>query len=47
MVDMFIMSYLLDCIYLGTKLILVGDSDQLPSVGPGSVLQDLIESKKI
>jgi len=47
MVDMFIMSYLLDCIYLGTKLILVGDSDQLPSVGPGSVLQDLISSEKI
>ena len=47
MVDMFIMSYLLDCIYLGTKLILVGDSDQLPSVGPGSVLQDLIASEKI
>lgn len=47
MVDMFIMSYLLDCIYLGTKLILVGDSDQLPSVGPGSVLHDLIASKRI
>ena len=47
MVDMFIMSYLLDCIYLGTKLILVGDSDQLPSVGPGSVLHDLIASERI
>ncbi len=47
MVDMFIMNYLLDCIYLGTKLILVGDSDQLPSVGPGSVLHDLIASEKI
>ena len=47
MVDMFVMSYLLDCIYLGTKLILVGDSDQLPSVGPGSVLKDLINSKKL
>ena len=47
MVDMFIMSYLLDCIYLGTKLILVGDSDQLPSVGPGSVLQDMISSERI
>ena len=47
MVDMFIMSYLLDCIYLGTKLILVGDSDQLPSVGPGSVLQDIISSERI
>ena len=47
MVDMFIMSYLLDCIYQGTKLILVGDSDQLPSVGPGSVLQDMISSERI
>lgn len=47
MVDMFIMSYLLDCIYKGTKLILVGDCDQLPSVGPGSVLKDLITSEKI
>ena len=47
MVDMFVMSYLLDCIYLGTKLILVGDSDQLPSVGPGSVLNDLVASNKI
>ena len=47
MVDMFIMSYLLDGIYLGTKLILVGDSDQLPSVGPGSVLHDLIASERI
>ena len=32
---------------MGTKLVLVGDSNQLPSVGPGSVLKDLIESKKI
>ena len=47
MVDMFVMSYLLDCIYLGTKLILVGDSDQLPSVGPGGVLKDLINSKML
>jgi len=47
MVDTFLMSYLLKCIYKGTKLILVGDSDQLSSVGPGSVLQDLILSQKI
>ena len=47
MVDMFIMSYLLNCIYKGTKLVLVGDSDQLPSVGPGSVLHDLISSERI
>ena len=47
MVDMFLMNYLLSCIYKGTKLILVGDVDQLPSVGPGSVLKDLIESEQI
>ena len=47
MVDMFVMSCLLKCIYRGTKLILVGDCDQLSSVGPGSVLKDLIASKKI
>jgi len=47
MVDMFLMNYLLSSIYQGTKLILVGDSDQLPSVGPGSVLKDLINSEKI
>ena len=47
MVDMFIMDYLLNCIYQGTKLILVGDVDQLVSVGPGSVLKDLINSETI
>ncbi len=47
MVDTFLMSYLLKCVYKGTKLILVGDSDQLSSVGPGAVLQDLIRSQKI
>ena len=47
MVDMFLMNYLLKCIYQGTKLILVGDEDQLASVGPGSVLKDLIHSGKI
>ena len=47
MVDTFLMSYLIKCIYQGTKLILVGDSDQLPSVGPGSVLHDLIASERI
>ncbi len=47
MVDMFLMNYLLKAIYQSTKLILVGDSDQLPSVGPGNVLEDLIKSGKI
>lgn len=47
MVDMFLMNYLLKCIYQGTKLVLVGDVDQLASVGPGSVLKDFINSGKI
>ena len=47
MVDMFLMNYLLKCVYQGTKLILVGDEDQLASVGPGSILKDLIHSGKI
>ncbi len=46
MVDIFLMNYLVKALYLGTKLILVGDVDQLPSVGPGNVLQDLINSEK-
>ena len=47
MVDMFLMNYLLKCIYRGTKLVLVGDPDQLASVGPGRVLEDLIESGEV
>lgn len=47
MVDVFLMNYLLKALYQGTKLVLVGDVDQLPSVGPGSVLKDLIDSNKI
>ena len=47
MVDVFLMNHILKATYLGTKLILVGDINQLPSVGPGSVLEDIIESEKI
>ena len=47
MVDVFLMNYLVKALYQGTKLILVGDVDQLPSVGPGNVLEDLINSKQI
>ena len=46
MVDIFLMNYLLQAIYKGTKLILVGDSNQLPSVGPGNVLKDIIASER-
>ena len=44
MVDIFLMNYLVKAIFLGTKLIFVGDVNQLPSVGPGSILKDLIDS---
>lgn len=47
MVDIFLMNYLMQAIYKGTKLVLVGDSNQLPSVGPGNVLKDIINSEKI
>ena len=47
MVDLFLMNYLIKALYQGTKLILVGDIDQLPSVGPGSILKDLIKSEKV
>ena len=47
MVDIFLMNYLLQAIYKGTKLVLVGDSNQLPSVGPGNVLKDIIQSDRI
>lgn len=47
MVDIFLMNYLCKAIYNGTKLVLVGDTDQLPSVGPGNVLKDIIQSEKI
>lgn len=45
MVDLPLMHVLLRAVTTGTRLILVGDKDQLPSVGPGSVLKDLIASK--
>lgn len=47
MVDIFLMNYLLQAIYKGTKLVLVGDSNQLPSVGAGNVLKDIIQSERL
>jgi exodeoxyribonuclease V alpha subunit len=44
MVDLVLFYNLLKALKPGTRLIIVGDVDQLPSVGPGSVLRDLIES---
>lgn len=45
MVDIQLMHALLKAISVGTRLILVGDVDQLPSVGPGNVLRDIIRSE--
>ncbi|MEZ3434072.1 MAG: ATP-dependent RecD-like DNA helicase [Lachnospiraceae bacterium] len=45
MVDLPLMYALADAVMPGTRLILVGDSNQLPSVGPGSVLKDIISSE--
>jgi exodeoxyribonuclease V alpha subunit len=47
MVDIALMDHLLAAIEPHTHLILVGDVDQLPSVGPGSVLKDLIDSQSV
>ena len=45
MVDISLMNALLKAVAVGARLILVGDVDQLPSVGPGNVLKDVIESQ--
>ncbi len=47
MVDVYLMHALLDAVPVGTRLIMVGDVNQLPSVGPGSILKDIIESGRI
>lgn len=47
MVDILLMHSLLRAISPGTRLILVGDVDQLPSVGAGNVLKDIIKSEKL
>ena len=47
MVDILLMNHLLRAVPIGARLILVGDVDQLPSVGAGNVLRDIIESEVI
>ena len=44
MVDIYLLHSLLKAVNVGTRLILVGDVNQLPSVGPGNVLRDIIDS---
>ncbi len=47
MVDIFLMRALLKALRPGSRLVMVGDSDQLPSVGAGNVLKDMIQSGKV
>lgn len=47
MIDQEVFYRLLSALHPSTKLVFVGDNDQLPSVGPGSVLRELIDSKQI
>ena len=47
MVDIFLMRSLLRALVPGTRLIMVGDADQLPSVGAGNVLRDILDSEVI
>ena len=47
MLDIYLFYHLLEALPLGCRLILVGDVDQLPSVGPGSVLKDIIRCGKM
>ncbi len=47
MVDLPLMAALAEALPIGVRLVLVGDVDQLPSVGPGQVLRDLIDSERV
>lgn len=47
MIDLLLLNRFLKAVRKGTQVVFVGDADQLPSVGAGNVLKDLIESKKI
>lgn len=47
MLDVFLFHNLLKALKTGARLILVGDADQLPSVGPGNVMRDIIESEVV
>lgn len=47
MIDIILMQHLAKAIKTETRLILVGDADQLPSVGPGNVLRDVIDSGRV
>ena len=45
MIDLFLFANLLSAVKPGTRLLLIGDADQLPSIGPGQVLRDLLQTQ--
>ena len=47
MLDTYLAGYLFDSVSTGTQMILIGDADQLPSVGPGAVLNEMLQSGRI
>jgi len=47
MVDIILFQSLLKAMPLGSRIVLIGDANQLPAIGPGSVLKDMIDSNKI
>ena len=47
MIDILLMNNLMKAVPVTMRLVLVGDIDQLPSVGAGNVLRDIIDSQKI
>ncbi len=47
MIDLFLFANLLTAVKPGTRLLLIGDADQLPSIGPGQVLRDLLQSQVV
>ena len=47
MIDTMLMNFLLNAVPLGTTIIMVGDANQLPSVGAGNVLNDIIASGSV
>lgn len=47
MLDIYLAGHLFDAVKPGTRIVLIGDADQLPSVGPGAVLSEIITSGRI
>ncbi len=47
MIDLFMFAHLLSAVKPGTRVLLIGDADQLPSIGPGQVLRDMLHSDAV